>query len=474
MRKLENPKYLTRKGLRSFIKAVRREKGKRARKTSLSRHNLTMKRKAELTGSVFIFKRFGRSWEKPLPPKPSLPEYIEYLSLKENAFGPKNGRLPKKVNLMVPPCFSLIDHDSCSDSFTFLRLLYDAIINGRTEEITIDYSKCSRIDVDASICMDLIIAQYNEYLNRCERKGHFGLYPNIIRPINYSEPNILKVLFSIGAYRNLKGLHIRYDDVVPLPVLINSMKNANCWQQDEIDHTKIVDYISECLRRMERELTADAENEFYKVIGEIMSNAEEHSTMPHRFAIGFFQEHNTEEHFGIFNFSIFNFGGTIYDTFKSPDCKNKKCVEQMEALSRDYTTKGWFTKPDFQEETLWTLYALQEGITSKNEKRGNGSIQYIENFFRLKGDMGKDNISQLVIMSGNTRIIFDGSYSIIKRPSKDGKREYKMITFNPSNDIHEKPDKNFVTFAPQYFPGTMISARILIKFNNTNEAGDGQ
>jgi hypothetical protein len=42
-----------------------------------------------------------------------------------------------------------------------------------------------------------------------------------------------------------------------------------------------------------------------------------------------------------------------------------------------------------------------------------------------------------------------------------------MITFNKSQDIHDKPDQEFVTFAPQFFPGTMISARILIKFDNT-------
>ena len=75
----------------------------------------------------------------------------------------------------------------------------------------------------------------------------------------------------------------------------------------------------------------------------------------------------------------------------------------------------------------------------------------------------------MVIASGNTRIIFDGTYSIIEKLKEGAKRKYKMITFNNSGEINDEPDKNYVTFAPHFFPGTIISARILIKFDNTNE-----
>lgn len=472
MRRVENPKYITQKGIRTFKKSCRRNRIKKALRSSAAKHSLTMKQYADRNGSTYYFRKYKSVSDKPYPPKPPLPEYIQFLSGVKNAFGTPNGRLPEKITLTIPECFSLIENSA--DSFSFLRLLLDAICSRKTREIEIDYGKCNRIDVDASMCMDWIIAQHNQYIRSCERRGHYDIFPNLIRPINYTKPDILKVLFSIGAYRNIRGLQINFKDVVPLPVLINSITNPNCWGQNEIDLTKIVDYISECLARMGRVLTPEAENEFYKVIGEIMSNAEEHSTMTHRFAIGFFQEHHGEEDFGIFNFSIFNFGDTIYETFKSPKCGNQKIVQQMAELSDDYTKKGWFTKADFKEETLWTLYALQEGVTSKNAKRGNGSIQYIEHFFRLKGNMGKDDISKLLVMSGNTRIMFDGTHTIFKKLSKDGKREYKMITFNDSKDIHAKPDKNFVTFAPQFFPGTMISARILIKNNNTNRAQNEQ
>ena len=81
----------------------------------------------------------------------------------------------------------------------------------------------------------------------------------------------------------------------------------------------------------------------------------------------------------------------------------------MTELSSKYTNRGWFKKAKFEEETLWTLYALQDGVTSMPKKRGNGSIQYIENFFKLKGDMVHDNISKLVIISGNTSNTYNSS-----------------------------------------------------------------
>jgi hypothetical protein len=466
MRKPEHPKSVLFRSELLFKRMARRKRKMKKRKASAARHCLTMKRYADANGGGYLHHKYKPFISRHLHPKPALPLYFKFLGVTPEAFDRPNKVLPKEIRLHVPDCFSLIEKSA--ESFQFLRLLFDAIINGQTEIITIDYEKCERIDVDASICMDLLIAEYNGYRKRCASRGYDDVWPTVIGPENYKKPAIEKVLFSIGAYRNLKGLQIKYNDVIPLPVLINSQYYPDCWSKNELDLTKIVEYIKECLQRTGHSLTTDAETEFYKVIGEIMSNAEEHSTMPHRFAIGFFQEHHTDEHFGIFNFSIFNFGDTIYNTFKSENCKNQRVVEQMQALSAAYTKRGLLKKQDFEEETLWTLYALQEGVTSKEKKRGNGSIQYIENFFRLKGDMQKDEVSKLVIMSGNTRILFDGTYKIFKKPSKDNKRPYRMITFNGTEDIQDKPDKKFVTFAPHYFPGTMISARILLKFDNTN------
>lgn len=113
---------------------------------------------------------------------------------------------------------------------------------------------------------------------------------------------------------------------------------------------------------------------------------------------------------------------------------------------------------------MWTLYALQEGVTSistKRYKRGNGSIRFIDSFFNIKGSQSVDNISKMSILSGKTRIIFDGKYEITTK-TNDAGNVFKVMTFNKSGNIEDKPDSNYVYSVDDYFPGTMISAKILL------------
>ena len=42
-----------------------------------------------------------------------------------------------------------------------------------------------------------------------------------------------------------------------------------------------------------------------------------------------------------------------------------------------------------------------------------------------------------------------------------------MMTFNDTGNIEEKPDSKYVRYEKNYFPGTMLSAKIRIDFNNT-------
>jgi hypothetical protein len=457
-----------------FLKTAKRKERYRLRKVGFKRHQFNMKQRALTEGRKYkASKRTPFFYEKKLPPKPDYPQNIKYLLTVPELFSKNQFNQKEDGHLFLPKCFSLIEN--YEESFDFLKRLFVVLQRNKVDGVILDYSKCERIDVDASICMDVLLAEFIHYINRCRSLGYFDVFSKGIIPINFEKDNILKVLLSIGAFRNIKGVSKKFKDVEGLPVLINDQNREDVWARSEIDQTKIVEYIKRCIRKLGRELPIEEETSFYKVIGEVMSNAEEHGTMPHRFAIGYFQEtHNDDEHYGFFNFSIFNFGDTIYQTFKKDECLNKKAVNQMSMLSGEYTKKGWFKKATFEEETLWTLYALQEGVTSKEKKRGNGSIQYIENFFKLKGDLNKDNISSMVIVSGNTRILFDGEYNIIEKVKEGEKRKYKMITFNKSGDINDEPDKKYVTFAPHFFPGTMISARILIKFDNTNEQTNGK
>jgi hypothetical protein len=258
----------------------------------------------------------------------------------------------------------------------------------------------------------------------------------------------------------------KYDDIIPYKLCVhnkefNKLENA---KRKEVDSTEMVDYVIDSLATLDKKLTPDRIEDLSVVIGEILINAEEHSTTNYRYSTGYFQKHEIEdENYGIFNLAIMNFGETIYEKFKSPNCTNVKIKNRMTELSNQYT-KNKFWSSAFEEESLWTLYALQQGITSvsiNSSKRGNGSIQFIEGFFNLKGtNENADKLSRMAIISGNTTILFDGKYGIQNKII--GKEKFKVMTFNKSNNIEDKPDNKYVKYNDNYFPGTLISARILI------------
>jgi hypothetical protein len=453
-------------------KNYRRKKKKKLRKTGWSRYYLTVVRRAkakglELTASdlpkfkVYQYRNISEQI-------PTYSDNISFLAKNPDAFSKSAITYPVDGVFKIPNPFSLTEN--YDESFLFLKRLFHTLYTESASIIKLDFIDCERMDVDASVCMDILLHEFISFFKK-RKVNSFKCNVQKIIPVNYEKAAISKMLFSIGAYKTIKNLEISFPDIIPFPLIIgNNLSNG---KTREIEVTKMVDYIVKCLAKMNRALNWEAENDLSKVIGEILINAAEHSGRKNHYAIGYFQEtKNDSSHLGIFNLTIFAFGNTIYQTFKSPEKSDLEIVKRMAELSNKYTARKLFLPRQFEEETLWTLYALQEGVTSiRDKKRGNGSIHFIESFFRLKGDMERDNSSALTLISGNTRIIFDGTYNIVEKPrGKDG-FVYKMMTFNDSGDIEDVPNKKFVNFAENFFPGTMISAKISIKFNNIEKGG---
>lgn len=397
--------------------------------------------------------------------KPLYSDIINYFIEKKTIFG-KNDMFFENEVFEIPEFFSIIEN--YKETNIYLRKLFNALYFQNFENIIIDYGKCKHIDVCASMCMDIILSDFIKYYQKCV-KGRHTVRIKKIFPINFDRYEIKKILFSIGAYSNLKGVKFEFSNIIPFPINIGHKDNPRLDEKREKDITDTVDYIISCLSKLNKKLTDKAETNFYKVIGEVIQNAEEHSNTKRRFLIGHFEENRDElTNYGIFNFAILNFGNTFYETFKCNDNPNDKIVKQMRDLSEKFTSDGLFKKKKFEEETLWTLYALQDGVTSiKDWIRGNGTIRFIESFINLKGNEEADDVSKMVITSGHTRIIFDGKYKIIKKIKGIHNQEFKMMTFNQSGNIEELPDENYVRYEDNYFPGTIISVKLKLDYENT-------
>ncbi|HTN37300.1 MAG TPA: hypothetical protein VL053_09510 [Arachidicoccus sp.] len=370
-------------------------------------------------------------------------------------------------NFKVPKEFSIVE--SPKKSYDFIKNVIGALITQKYSRITIDYAECTHLDLGAQVFFDIILKDVIKFFNRCRQYKRTAPKVNGIKGINVIDKNVQKLLFSVGSPVIHNKNSIKFPDIIPYKLCIHDREvNGNpvrIREQKDLDTTYLVDYVINCLKSLNRTLTPDKLDDLSTVIGEILINAEEHSTTKHRFSIGYFHEIKENGiHYGVFRLAILNFGKSIYEKFKDPFCPNKDVVQKMKDLSNQYTRKKFFTFKTFEEETLWTLYALQEGVTSiapdRYIKRGNGSIQFIESFFNIKGNRKeKDNFSKLSILSGNTSIIFDGTYNIVSNVIEDD--VFKYMTFNSSGNIEDKPNSKYVKFVDDYFPGTIISARIL-------------
>lgn len=401
-----------------------------------------------------------------------IPSNLKFLTL--NANSPFNlNSIEKKSyksngKIEIPDIFSIIDNTN--ESYETLRKIISALLLEKNNRVILDYHLCNKVDLSTQVLMDIILQDFFLFIKNCQQnnKQIIGVFPVTIGGSNINN-KIDKLLFSVGSPAVLMKDQRKFDDIIPYPLCIHDTESSKDpikkIESKDLDTTALVEYVLESLARMNKSLSPEKLDDLCTVIGEILINAEEHSTTRYRFSIGYFEEKKEgEKHYGIFRLVILNFGQTIYEKFKDPNCPNKAIVDKMRTLSDSYTKRNLLKWKTFEEESLWTLYALQEGVTSipttKYRKRGNGSIQFIESFFNIKESVEADNFSRLLILSGNTKVIFDGTYCIQEKEIDS--QNFKVMTFNKTGNIEDKPDSNFVRYSDSYFPGTLISAKILL------------
>ncbi len=374
----------------------------------------------------------------------------------------------------VPKTFSLIDNPD--ETYYFLKQVLYALLKGKKGTLYFDYEFCTELEIAAQVFLDIMIKDVISVYNICSRKRVLRETLGVIKIVGLTNQintlknneSALKILYSVGSMNIHAKKKVQFRDIEKYELCEYSrspseMKNI-AKQRDAIDTSTLVDYVRNCLKRVGKDLPFEDLTSLTNIVTEALINAQEHSTVGTRFSIGYYQDNKKSEgHSGVFRLVIINFGKTIYEKFADPACENPRVVGLMKELSSNYTKRDFFLQREFEEETLWTLYALQDGVTSVSpeeyEIRGGGTIRFIESFLKLNGD-GKHNErnSRMTVLSGNTSIIFDGKYKVVDKIDQDG--NIGVMTFNESGKIEDKPDKNYVRFVKNYFPGTIIGARI--------------
>ena len=424
-------------------------RGKRANKTErFERRQARVLKKSMRNGHLAAMRAFGAN---------SL--ILGLLSKRLPVVVPdKKGR----IKFIVPEKFSVLENPS--EVLRAIMALACQFQWPRVREVHIDMSKMRSYDLAANGLLDVLV---EEATTKAKRTGHrirwSGKYP--------AAPELRRRVKAMGVIQRLKIFH-EYpepEEASRLDTFEHRCKNyvraVRLNDTDEKNRTtqKFVDHVNACLKRIQKELIPQARSVLAKYIGEVIDNAEEHAGM-YDWTIQGYLDTNTDD--WVCEICIFNFGKTIARTLDdlSPDHYARRYVQPYldEHEKRGLFSSGWC------RERLLTIIALQRGVSSKNlgegvTTRGYGSFELITFFMKIQQEcaaVGNFGGSVMNLISGNTRIVFDGKY-----PMKDGK-----IAFNSANDLHSLPDAQYVTeLQGVSFQGTMLVIKYPLSLKNTAE-----
>lgn len=272
------------------------------------------------------------------------------------------------------------------------------------------------------------------------------------------------IVFAAGLPRSL-GVALPEPDGFHCFPLIKGRKgkeSARRSSQREVVTTRLTEYVDECLLMYQYALSDAAKADLSSLVGEVIGNAEDHSGLAEWWMAAYLRQH--EKKIGDFHITMFNFGKTLYESLQGlpHDSRLRKDIDALVAI---HSRRGFF-RPNWTEENLWTLYALQEGVSRYNTgsylgDRGQGTADMIEFFQNLGQTTAEGKEPKMCVVSGRTHILFDQRHQMRKQATINGEQR-RIIAFNEENDLHLPPNKRNVTSLARKFPGTLIGLRFFL------------
>ncbi len=300
----------------------------------------------------------------------------------------------------VPETFSFIeDPEAAIDA---LDKLHAALVDRKIHDIYIDFSTWKILDLCASTVMTAIVLRARSRRKRKKAALH-GNYPATERA---------KILLrSSGLLNYVKTTA----PILPLAIRsklfvmdLRSGFSAKPERSHKCDQatTSLLDYIQKCLSLSGAKLTPHGLSTLGTMVAETISNAEEHSVGTW-YATAHFDrlEPDTQEG-GACHVVLMNFGPTIYDSFFRDDSDPLRLAKLQQLANHHKRRNSFDVRPRrYDEETLYTLYAVQEGVSRSSDRRGLGTTYLIDFFMKLSSPGAK-----MCLTSGSAFLLFDGTF----------------------------------------------------------------
>ena len=407
-----------------------------------------------------LARRLNREWRSERSHQSSLRAFdaafgarSQIVDLMASSAVPEESNLrTRKIRFTLPPSFSIID--SPERAIAALANFARAMRTDKRGTVYIDFSKLSKYDLGANGLLDVIVDELSVESKRSGRIVRWrGNFP--------SDPAHARFVRAMGVIKRLKVVK-EYPSPQDEPHLTLFDKRCRHYMRvlrpHQIDMKSRItaefsDHINRCLKTIDRQLTPDARRSLCAYVGEILDNAEQHSGRLDWAIQGYL---DTQVEIPMCEVVIFNFGRSIAETFEAlpPESFTRLQIQRY----IDLHTKRRLFSAVWRKEDLYTLIALQGNVSSKNEKdtdtRGNGTVDLIEFFQRMHAECSAatDASARMVIVSGSTSILFDGTYKMESQSNGAG-----VIAFNAGNSLEDLPDREYVRkLEGVCFPGTLI------------------
>lgn len=250
-------------------------------------------------------------------------------------------------------------------------------------------------------------------------------------------------------------------DVWPIKIDFCKQSGAETYKDNVAPHAELTNRftleIENWLAETGFGLTPEGLQLIGSMIGEVLNNAILHSgdiIGGEAWISGFMvklQNKQGEPEY-VCHISILNLGNSIYESMQSCSLEIKNRIESLVKAHRSKfrVRKYW------NEEALWTLYALQDGVTSMSspeDPRGGRGLMDMISFF---SEIGCSENSKLAIVSGNVAININNP-----RPEAD-ERGMRRLALNDENDLSKAPKKDYMCTLRKPFPGTILTWRFFL------------
>lgn len=366
---------------------------------------------------------------------------------------------PKFIrNVVYAPAKFSFKHDY-NGTIVFFKQLVSSYILGRGSTI-ISFEKCGNSSIAAFSILSVILSNLEEIKKRY----------NFCKHTQCSKK--LRVIRSKDDVKTNKFLHTFLDVQLPKEQDDGSyfvkMPTQNGKQRNYKENPKtkvsavVVDFVNKSSEEAGAQLKLEGRRAIEHLMGEVLGNAEDHSA-PNSYwyvdAISFVEKQDDIDVVDL-NLTIMNVGPSMYEGFESTKIDNADNYSKCEKLYNHH--KSQFTLLNkFNRESLFTMYLLNDGISRlkyTDESRGNGTMRFLDAFITI-GSFGKTDPrfrSQLNVISGHTVLTCDNDVHSYK---EDG---LNKLALNAENDFRKLPDKSYLSYNEEYWPGTILECHIFL------------